>query len=119
MTDLCRVFLVGNITHDLVRQRSDDGTLYGATTLCVGQTELVGGAPVTTIVPVPIEVRGASRVASADQFGAGSRVLMEGHLALRGAGLVVVVNAILNAGVPASTAEGSQQPTHHFWQDQT
>ena len=43
MTDLCRVFLVGNITHDLVRRRSDDGTLYGATTLCVGQTELVGG----------------------------------------------------------------------------
>ena len=43
MTDLCRVFLVGNITHDLARRRSDDGTLYGATTLCVVQTELVGG----------------------------------------------------------------------------
>ena len=118
MTDLCRVFLVGNVAHDLVRRRSDDGTLYGATTLCVGQTELVGGLPVTTTVPVPIEVRGASRIATAAQFGAGSRVLVEGHLTLRGDGLVVVVNAILNAGVPTATAEGSQQPIHHFWQDQ-
>ena len=119
MTDLCRVFLVGNITHDLVRRRSDDGTLYGATTLCVGQTELVSGTPVTTTVPVPIEVRGASRVASAAQFGAGSRVLIEGYLGLHGDGLVVVVNAILNAGNASPHPDAARQPTHHFWQDQT
>ena len=142
MSDLCRVFVVGNFNADIERRLRDDGTTYGVTTLCVGRTVLVGGQPVTTTTSIPVEAIGASRVASvAQQFGAGSRVLIEGHLEYRnydeiqalpradGSGnvlvrvphgeLVVVIDTLLNAAHPIAASEVGQHPAHIFWQEQS
>lgn len=136
MSDLCRVFLVGNIRQDLQRQVREDGIWYGSSTICVGRTTLIGGRPVTETVHIPVEVIGAARVASvAQQFGAGSRVLVEGHLEERQpdarehisssdssrhmpqSKLVLVIDAIFNASAPIPATEAQQQPARVFWQE--
>lgn len=121
MTDMCRVFVVGNFGADIVRCRQDDGTVYGTTILRVGRTDLVRGQPVTTTVSIPLVIIGASRVASiAQQFGAGSRVLIEGHLEARPprSELVLVIDTILNAAQPLPTPEAQHQPPLVAWQEQ-
>lgn len=141
MTDMCRVFIVGNFAADIARRRGGDGSCYGTTTLCVGRTDLRDGQPVTTTVNIPIIVIGASRVATiAQQFRSGSRVLIEGHLEryafeqpqqlsrTTGADnthlhtpqpqLVVIIDTILNAAGAASAPEAQQQPRSIAWQEQ-
>lgn len=126
MSDMCRVFMVGNFGADIVRRRRDDGTCYGVTTLCVGRTDLLNGQPITTTVSVPIAIVGVSRVASiGQQFGAGSRVLVEGHLESHTLldtaqpELVVVIDTILNAATAVSDPEAQRQPTRIAWQEQS
>lgn len=118
MADLCRVFVVGNLQRDVERRIDGEGTVIGVGTICVGSTVLRRGYPELTMVPIPIEVIGASRVASvAQQFGAGSRVLVEGHLEGRGVGmtpLVLVIDAMLNADIPEPTSEAARQPRQRF-----
>lgn len=141
MADLCRVFIAGNFNADIERHLRDDGTIYGTTTLCAGRTALVGGQPIAITVNILVEVVGASRVASvAQQFGSGSRVLIEGHLEQRvydevqllpradntaevmvrvaRRELVVVIDTILNAAQPIPENEASKQPSRLFWQEQ-
>lgn len=140
MTDMCRVFVVGNFAADFVRRRRDDGSCYGTTTLCVGRTDLRDGQPVTTTVSIPVIVIGASRVATiAQQFGFGSRVLIEGHLEqhpleqlqsrswpsdageaqghIAQTQLVVVIDTILNAARAVSAPEAQQQPAQIAWRE--
>lgn len=118
MANLCRVFVVGNFQRDIERSVGDDGTVIGTSVLCVGRTTLRRGHPEHQIVQIPFEVIGAARVASvAQQFGAGSRVLIEGHLEGRRSGatpLVLVVDTILNAEIPAPAAEAVRQPRQRF-----
>lgn len=141
MTDMCRVFVVGNFAAGLTRRR-EDGTWCGTTTLRVGRTDLVAGQPVTTTVSIPVVVLGASRVASvAQQFGAGSRVLIEGHLEQRESEhphhssrtsngndasmptphleLVLVIDTILNAAHAVAEPEARQQPRQIAWQEES
>ncbi|NTU78443.1 MAG: hypothetical protein HGA45_03425 [Chloroflexales bacterium] len=78
MSDLCRVLVVGNFSRDLERRVRADGVAYGITTICAGRMQLVSGHPLLETLRVTAEVVGATRVASvAQQFGAGSRVLIE------------------------------------------
>lgn len=141
MSDLCRVLVVGNLSRDLERQLRPDGVAYGTTSICAGRTMLVDGVPVTETVSIPVEIIGAARVASAMQFGAGSRVLIEGHLEAReelrtechrradGAGgvlvrvprqvLVLVVDTIFNTGTPLPASDAQRQPAQVYWQDAT
>lgn len=118
MADLCRVLVVGNLRSDIERRIHADGTVYGASLICAGRTILRRGYPETETVLIPIEVAGATRVASvAQQFGAGSRVLIEGHLEPRQAGgqpLVLVIDTIFNAESPEPAAEAARQPRRRF-----
>ncbi|PDW05075.1 hypothetical protein [Candidatus Viridilinea mediisalina] len=104
----------------------------------MGRTQLVAGHPVQATTQITVEVVGAARVASvAQQFGAGSRVLVEGHLELReatrserlpladGSGevlvrvarrdLVLVLATIFNADPPLPAAEAQRQPAQVWW----
>lgn len=140
MADLCRALVVGNFSRDVERQIQPDGTVVGVTTLCVGRTVLVNGYPQTETVRIPVEAAGAARAASvAQQFGTGSRVLIEGHLEVRetvsverlvredGAGeilvrmprseLVLVIETIFNAATPLPTTEAQRQPARIAWQE--
>jgi hypothetical protein len=139
MGDLCRVLIVGNLGRDIERRLQPDGTVVGVTTVCVGRTVLVNGIPQRETVSVPVEAIGSARAASlAQQFGAGSRVLIEGHLERRetvivercaradGAGdvlvqvscsdLVLVVETIFNAAVPLPAPEAQRQPAQVAWE---
>lgn len=79
--DLCRVLLIGNLATDLRSCVGRDGITRGYGTVCVARTVLQHGEPVDMVLAVPIEVVGAARVSAlAQQFRAGSRVLIEGHL---------------------------------------
>ena len=146
MSDLCRVFIVGKLSRDLERHVRADGVIYGETTICTGRMQLVGGYPVEESTRITAEVIGGARAASvAQQFGAGSRVLVEGHLELReatrierlphadGTGdvlaqvlrseLVLVIETIFNANPRLSpmqtpSAEAQQQPVQVYWQEQ-
>jgi hypothetical protein len=83
-------------------------------------------------VPIPVEIIGAARSARAAQlFGAGSRIVLDGHLELRETAeaetlpiadgrreasvmvphttLVLVVDAIFNADLPTSVPEAQHQ----------
>lgn len=140
MSDLCRVLMIGHLSRDLQRRRRDDGVIYGVSTLCAARTLLVAGHPVVATTRLTLEVVGAARVASvAQQFGAGSRVLVEGHLELReatgierlpladGTGavlvrvprreLMLVVATIFNADPPLPTAEAQRQPAQVWWDE--
>lgn len=140
MADLCRALVVGNFSRDVERQIQPDGTVVGVTTLCVGRTVLVNGYPQTETVRIPVEAVGAARAACvAQQFGAGSRVLIEGHLEVRetvsverlvradGAGeilvrvpqreLVLVIETIFNAATPLPAPEAQRQPARIAWQE--
>ncbi|MEI8305577.1 MAG: hypothetical protein WCF99_00800 [Chloroflexales bacterium] len=140
MSDLCRVLIVGNLSRDLERRIRADGVVVGVTAICAGRVQLVGGHPLLETVRITAEVIGAVRVASvAQQFGVGSRVLVEGHLELReqaaierlaradGAGevlvqvprseLVLVIATIFNAAPPPPAAEAQQQPAQIYWQE--
>lgn len=125
MADLCRVFVVGNLQRDIERSVGDDGTVIGTSVLCVGRTSLRRGQPEHQIVQIPLEVSGAARVANvAQQFGAGSRVLIEGHLEGRQSRItpiVLVVDTILNAEIPEPSAEAARQPRQRFgeWENLT
>lgn len=140
MSDLCRVLVVGNLSRDLERRVHADGVAYGVTTICAGRMQLVSGHLLLETLRITAEVVGATRVASvAQQFGAGSRVLVEGHLELReqtgierlarvdGAGevlvqvsrseLVLVIETIFNAASPAAAVEAQRQPAQVYWQE--
>jgi hypothetical protein len=140
VADLCRVFAVGNFDRDIERRLRPDGTITGRTMLCIGRTALVGGVVQNETTRIPVEVLGAVRVSSvAQQFGAGSRVLIEGHLELRetsgsepcqgakGAGellvhvphseLVLVIETVFNAATPLPAPEAERQPTSITWEE--
>ncbi|MEN9937520.1 MAG: hypothetical protein RLZZ387_4099 [Chloroflexota bacterium] len=140
MADLCRVLLVGNIEHDVERKVGAGGVTTGHTVICAGRTTLVSGYPQHETVRVDVEVVGAARVSAvAQQFGAGSRVLIEGHLERRetvgverclradGAGdvfvqvprseVVLVIETIFNAATPLPAAEAQRQPTRLAWEE--
>ncbi|GAB4444159.1 MAG: hypothetical protein OHK0015_45180 [Chloroflexi bacterium OHK40] len=140
MSDLCRVLMVGNLSRDLERHVRADGVTYGVSTLCTARMHLVAGHPVLETTRITMEVVGAVRVAGvAQQFGAGSRVLVEGHLELREATrierlpladgmsevlvhvprseLVLVVETIFNADPPLPAAEAQRQPAQVWWQE--
>jgi hypothetical protein len=139
MADLCRVILAGHLSRDFERTvRPADGMVVASSELCVGRTALIAGYPVTTTTRIPVEVIGAAHVAAvSQQFGSGSRLLIEGHLELReenrverwpavhGGGdvlvktsraeLVVVIDSVLNADVPQAAAEAASQPDSLWW----
>lgn len=133
MADYCRITVVGNLRTDIQQTRAayDPHQVIGVTTVCVAQTRLTQGQPDQTTVPIPIEISGATRSARVAQlFGAGSRVVLDGHLERRETTtveelpsadgrhmqtvlvprttLVLVVEAIFNADLPTPTAEAQR-----------
>jgi hypothetical protein len=140
MADLCRVLVVGSLSRDIERRLRADGMVYGITTICAGRTQLVRGYPTTDTTRITMEVIGAVRVASlAQQVGAGSRVLAEGHLELRatdgvallpradGGGevevrymreeLVLVLDSVFNVDLPEPSEDATRHPAAIAWQD--
>lgn len=134
--DLCRVLLIGNLATDLRSHVRRDGITRGCGTMCVARTVLQDGEPVDVVLAVPIEVIGAARVSAVtQQFYAGSRVLIEGHLEERqethieeldpvngthqvtvfvpGSRMVVVVDTIFSAESPVPSVAAS----HSVWTD--
>lgn len=128
MSDLSYVLLVGNLRQDVEQDWDADGTACGRSVIGVGYTTLVAGRPRTETVFIPIELRGKARVSQfAQQFGAGSRIVCQGHLAPRTAphpsraaetpgsgaaasrahppGLVVVIDAVFHADLPPTVAD--------------
>ena len=92
------------------------------------------------MVPIPVESIGAARSARAAQlFGAGSRIMLDGHLELREtigaetlatadgrreasvmvprATLVLVVDAIFNADLPTPAPEAQRQAVRAYRSD--
>lgn len=140
MSDLCRVLMIGHLSRDLERHMRGDGVVSAVSTLCAARTLLRTGQPVVETTRIAMEVVGAARVASvAQQFGTGSRVLVEGHLELRelarierlpladGTGevlvrvprseLALVVETIFNAEPPLPAAEAQRQSSQVWWQE--
>ncbi|MEI8305709.1 MAG: hypothetical protein WCF99_01470 [Chloroflexales bacterium] len=134
MPDYCRVTVVGNLSSDIQQKRSADDPhqVIGVTTVCVARTQLTQGEPQHVVVPIPVEIIGAARSARVAQlFGAGSRIVLDGHLELRETAeaatlttvdgrhevtvmvprtvLVLVVNAIFNADLPTLVPEAQRQ----------
>lgn len=135
MSDLSYVLLVGNLRQDVEQDWDADGTAYRHSVICVGRTTLVAGRPRTETVFIPIEMRGKARVSQfAQQFGAGSRIVCQGHLALRTAArppraaetsglgaaasrahppdLVVVIDAVFHADLPPTVTDAPMP----FWE---
>lgn len=140
MADLCRVLVIGNFERDVERKVGAGGVVTGHSIICTGRTTLVNGYPQHETVRVAVEIVGGARVSVvAQQFGAGSRVLLEGHLERRetvgmerclradGAGdvfvqvsrseLVLVVETIFNAATPLPASEAQRQPGHLPWEE--
>jgi len=138
MADYCRITIVGNLSSDIQQKRStaDPRQVIGVTTVCVSRTQLTQGEPQHLTVPIPVEIVGAARLARAAQlFGAGSRIVLDGHLELREtigtetlatadarrevavivsrATLVLVVDAIFNADLPAPAPEAQRQAVRY------
>lgn len=115
MADYCRVTVVGNLSSDIQQLRStaDPSQVIGITSVCMTQTQLNQGEIEHVPLAIPIEIPGAARSARAAQmFGAGSRIVLDGHLEQREATvrvpyprLVLIVDAIFNADVPLSLPE--------------
>ncbi len=139
MADYCRVTVVGNLSSDIQQTRatSDPRQIIGVTTVCVARTQLTQGEPEHVTVPIPVEIIGAARSARAAQlFGAGSRIVLDGHLELRETSraepltttdgrrevsvmvsrltLVLVVDAIFNADLPTPALEAQHQGAHTY-----
>lgn len=142
MADYCRVTVVGNLSSDIQQTRAtgDPRQVIGVTTVCVSRTQLTQGEPEYVTVPIPVEIIGAARSARAAQlFGAGSRIVLDGHLELREtsraetlatadgrrevsvmvphATLVLVVDAIFNADLPTSVPEAQHQTVRTYRSD--
>lgn len=140
MADYCRVTVVGNLSTDIQQTRAagDPRQVIGVTTICIAHTQLKHGEPEHVTIPIPVEIIGAARSARAAQlFGAGSRIVLDGHLELREtlaeetlatadgrrevsvmvprATLVLVVDAIFNADLPTSAPEAQRQAIHAHW----
>ena len=138
MADYCRITIVGNLSSDIQQTRSagDPRQVIGVTTVCVSRTQLTQGEPQHLTVPIPVEIVGAARSARAAQlFGAGSRIVLDGHLELRETigtetlatadarrevavivprtTLVLVVDAIFNADLPAPAPEAQRQAVRY------
>lgn len=138
MADYCRITIVGNLSSDIQQTRSaaDPRQVIGVTTVCVSRTQLTQGEPQHLTVPIPVEIIGAARSARAAQlFGAGSRIVLDGHLELRETigietlatadarrevavivprtTLVLVVDAIFNADLPTPAPEAQRQAVRH------
>ncbi|MFV9507776.1 MAG: single-stranded DNA-binding protein [Oscillochloridaceae bacterium umkhey_bin13] len=130
MADYCRVTIVGNLSSDIRQTRSADDPrqVIGVTTVCVSRTQLTQGEVEHRTTLIPVEIVGAARAARAAQlFGAGSRIVLDGHLELRETAeaetlpavngqrevavivprttLVLVVDAIFNADLPTPAPE--------------
>lgn len=142
MADYCRVTVVGNLSSDIQQMRSsaDPRQVIGVTTVCVARTQLIAGEPEHVMVPIPVEIIGAARSARAAQlFGAGSRIVLDGHLELRETAeaetlittdgrrevavivprttLVLVVEAIFNADLPTPAPEVQRQAIRTYRSD--
>lgn len=138
MADYCRITIVGNLSSDIQQTRStaDPRQVIGVTTVCVSRTQLTQGEPQHLTVPIPVEIVGAARSARAAQlFGAGSRIVLDGHLELRETAeaetlsiadgrrevavivprttLVLVVDAIFNADLPTPAPEAQRQAVRY------
>jgi hypothetical protein len=142
MADYCRVTIVGNLSSDIRQTRpvADPRQVVGVTTVCVARTQLTEGEPEHLTVPIPVEIVGAARSARAAQlFGAGSRIVLDGHLELRETAeaatlatadgrrevvvivprttLVLVVDAIFNADLPTPAPEAQRQTVRGYRSD--
>ena len=127
MADYCRVTIVGNLSSDIRQTRSADDPRQGIGVImvCVSRTQLTQGEVEHRTTLIPVEIVGAAR--AAQLFGAGSRIVLDGHLELREtseaetlpaadgrrevavivprATLVLVVDAIFNADLPMSVSD--------------
>jgi hypothetical protein len=142
MADYCRVTIVGNLSSDIRQTRSADDPrqVIGVTTVCVSRTQLTQGEVEHRTTPIPVEIVGAARAARAAQlFGAGSRIVLDGHLELRETAeaetlraadgrhevavivprttLVLVVDAIFNADLPTPAPEAQCQAVRGYRSD--
>jgi single-stranded DNA-binding protein len=142
MADYCRITIVGNLSSNIQQTRStaDPRQVIGVTTVCVSRTQLTQGEPQHLTVPIPVEIVGAARSARAAQlFGAGSRIVLDGHLELRETAeaetlpaadgrrevavivprttLVLVVDAIFNADLPTPAPEAQRQAVRGYRSD--
>jgi single-stranded DNA-binding protein len=134
MADYCRITIVGNLSSDIQQTRSADDPrqVIGGTTVCVSRTQLTQGELEHRTTSIPVEIVGAARAARVAQlFGAGSRIVLDGHLELRETigtetlatadarrevavivprtTLVLVVDAIFNADLPTLAPEAQQR----------
>jgi single-stranded DNA-binding protein len=134
MADYCRVTVVGNLSSAIKQVRAEhiSHQIIGVTTICVARMQLVNGEPHSETVPIPVEIIGGSRSARIAQlFGVGSRIIIDGHLALRETAteeqittldgqfigtamvsrirLVLVVDAIFNADLPEIDTPRAQE----------
>ncbi len=135
MADYCRLTVVGNLGSDIqpIRSTREPRQVIGVSTVCVAQTRLHDGMPCHETVSIPLEISGAARSAQAARhFGAGSRIVIDGHLEQREttaveplampdgtvsvsvivprSWLVLVVDAIFNADLPELVPEAAHQP---------